>query len=82
MMGKKLTLLMVTFLFLMITSVAALVLAQGEASLSGGCTFQYTYCSNNGCSCSGGGFGADGEHVYHCVNPPYVRSIGTCCGCG
>lgn len=80
-MKKKFGLLVVSFSAFMMMSILALALAQGGIAPMGTCDYQYTYCSDDTCGCSGGGIGAAGHHVYHCDTPPYVRTPSTCCDC-
>lgn len=76
-MNKKLGLLLSSFALFLVTSFAALAIAQGGVSTMGVCVYQYTQCSDNPC---GEGPGADGEHVYHCDTYPFIRVVYTCCG--
>ncbi len=76
-MNKKLGLLVTSFALFLVTSFAALAIAQGGVSTMGVCVYQYTQCSDYACD---EGSGADGQHVYHCDTYPYVRTVDTCCG--
>lgn len=79
-MKKKLLLLMASFSVFLITSVVAFAVEKGNVPNLMGCTYQYTYCSDDYCARPDGSAGAKGEHVYHCTTPPYVRAVATCCG--
>lgn len=76
-MKKKIALLASSSALLALTLLSAVALAGSGDFEPMACTWQYTYCSDFACPT---GAGADGEHVYHCTTPPYVRTIATCCG--